>query len=112
MSSEVGPVSAPKVRAVRWMVKGVWIVRRRRRIYTRAEVCSSWQDQWGRRHQVVGGSEWVRKCRVGGIRDVCQGAVGLLCVVWLSLLLMFLLSSFFIPQQPPVAHGRLNIEAS
>ena len=35
-------------------------------------------------HQVVGGSEWVRRCGVGGIRDTCQGAVGLLCVVWLS----------------------------
>ena len=34
----------------------VWIVRGRRSIYTRAEVCLSWQDQWGRGHQVVGGS--------------------------------------------------------
>ena len=35
-------------------------------------------------HQVVGGSEWVRRCGGGGIRETCQGAVGLLCIVWLS----------------------------
>jgi hypothetical protein len=47
---------------------------------------------WG--HQVVGGSEWVR-CGGGGIRDACQGAVGLLCVVWLSRLPLTIHTSYF-----------------
>ena len=42
------------------------------------------RNQWGGGHQVVGGSEWVRSVEGGDIRDTCQGAFGLLCIVWLS----------------------------
>ena len=63
---------------------GVWSEdsERTHGIYTRAGVLTGAVGPIG--DQVVGGTEWVGRSGVGGIKDACQVAVGLLCIVCVS----------------------------
>jgi hypothetical protein len=53
-------------------------------IYTVLGIARDGRANWGRRHQVLGGSEWLVRCGGGGIKDACLVAVRLLCMVRLS----------------------------